>query len=231
MGYYYSYLPYLLFMLPAIILGTFAQIRVKSTFSKYSKVRTGRGLTGAYAAQMVLRQNGVTGVNIERVAGSLTDHYDPKTNTIRLSESVFDSASVAAIGVAAHEAGHAVQHATGYAPVKIRTALVPAVNLASSISVWLVLFGLILNMLGLYFLGIIAFAICTLFHLVTLPVELNASRRAVSTVTDAGYFTDDEIKGAKRVLTAAALTYVAALLTSIMQLFYYISLGNNRRRK
>ena len=228
MGYYY----YLLFMLPAILLGAYAQIKVKSTFSKYSKVQAGRGMTGAYAAQMVLQQNGVTGVNIERVAGSLTDHYDPRTNTIRLSESVFDSASVAAVGVAAHEAGHAVQHATGYAPVKIRTALVPTVNLASSVSVWLVLIGLLLSgMEILYFIGIFAFAVCTLFHLVTLPVELNASRRAVSTVSNVGYFSDDEIKGAKRVLTAAALTYVAALLTSVMQLFYYISLGNNRRRR
>lgn len=221
---------YLIFMLPAIIISLIAQVRVKSTFSKYSKVRAARGMTGAYAAQMVLQQNGVTGVTIERVAGSLTDHYDPRTNTIRLSESVFDSASVAAIGVAAHEAGHAVQHATGYAPVKIRSALVPAVNLASSVSVWLVLIGLVLSMFELYFLGIIAFSVCTLFHLVTLPVELNASRRAVSTVSNAGYFSDDEIKGAKRVLTAAALTYVAALLTSVMQLFYYISLGNRRRR-
>ena len=217
---------YLWFMLPCIILSLICQVRVKSAFSKYGKVPNSRRLTGAQAAEYVLRQNGVTGVRIEHVAGNLTDHYDPRTNVIRLSDSVYNATSVAAVGVAAHEAGHAVQTARGYLPGRIRTAIVPAVNLTQQWWGTLFFMGFLLNMGGLVQLAVILFAFSVVFHLVTLPVEIDASRRAVAYLSQYGSEVDQ--RGAKAVLTAAAMTYVASALSSILQLLYLLSRTSRR---
>jgi len=228
--YYYGFdLYYLYLVLPAILLSLFAQIKVKSSFSKYS----GRycQLTGAQAAEAVLSLNGVYGVRIEPVAGDLTDHFDPRTNVIRLSESVYSANTIAAVGVAAHEAGHAVQHAKGYAPIKIRGAILPICNIGSHLSIPLIIIGMFANFSFLIDLGIIFFAVALLFQLVTLPVEFNASRRALSAIKQQNLLTmPSDYKGAKSVLTAAALTYVAAFLVSLMQLIRLIAISNRRRR-
>ena len=225
-GYYYS--SYLIYMLPAILISLWAQIKVKSAFSKYSKVFS--SLSGAEAAERVLRLNGVTGVQIERVSGNLTDHFDPRTNVIRLSESVYDSRTVAAVGVAAHEAGHAVQHAVGYWPNKARTAILPVCRIGSGLSWPLILIGIVLSMRPLVLTGILFFCATLLFQLVTLPVELNASGRAMQTIRDGNLLTSDaEIRGARKVLNAAAMTYVAAVITSLLQLLRLLSLANRKR--
>jgi len=226
---YYDY-QYLLMMLPVLLISLYAQYKVKSSFNKYSKVRNRRGLTGAMAADAVLRANGIHDVRIEQVRGSLTDHYDPKSNVIRLSESVYGSPSIAAVGVAAHEAGHAVQYAVGYGPVHIRSAMVGVTNIGSQMGIILLMIGLLLNAASLFFIGIILFSLTAVFQLVTLPVEFNASRRAMNAIDGAALLDDEEAAGAKKVLSAAALTYVAALLTSVMQLLYYISRFNGGRR-
>jgi len=226
---YYDY-QYLLMMLPVLLISLYAQYKVKSSFNKYSKVRNRRGLTGAMAAEAVLRANGIHDVRIEQVRGSLTDHYDPKSNVIRLSESVYGSPSIAAVGVAAHEAGHAVQYAVGYGPVHIRSAMVGVTNIGSQMGIILLMIGLLLNAASLFFIGIILFSLTAVFQLVTLPVEFNASRRAMNAIDGAALLDDEEAAGAKKVLSAAALTYVAALLTSVMQLLYYISRFNGGRR-
>ncbi len=227
-GYYLSYYAY---MLPGIIIALWASFKVKSAFNKYSKVRNVRGLTGAKAAEAVLRQNGVGGVRIERVSGNLTDHYDPRTNVIRLSDSVYDSSTVAAVGVAAHEAGHAVQYAKSYAPIKLRAAIVPVCNIGSQLSLPLIILGSLLVMDVLVTLGIALFSLSVLFQLITLPVEFNASRRAIDAINDGTLLDYDEVKGARKVLSAAAMTYVASLLQSLLILLYYINrYGNNRRR-
>ncbi len=220
-------------MLPAFILSMVCQIAVKNTFAKYSKIRNSRSITGRVAAQTVLdRGDGdmpVRGVNITGINGSLTDHFDPKANEIRLSEPVYDQASIAAVGVAAHEAGHAVQHATEYSMIKIRTAIIPICNIGARFSPFLILLGLLMSFEPLYFAGILLFCTVALFQLVTLPVEFNASRRALVAIEESGMLSDDELKGARKVLTAAAMTYVAALFTSLMQIFYYISLVRRNR--
>lgn len=231
-GHYYFYgfdIYYLIFILPAFLISVIAQIKVKSTFSKYSAVPS--GLTGAEAARRVLSAHGVTNVTIERVSGNLTDHFDPKSNVIRLSDSVYDATSVAAVGVAAHEAGHAVQYAENYTPIIVRNKIVPLVNFGSSIS-WIVLMlGIFMSFEPLLWVGIGLFALTTLFHLVTLPVEFNASRRAIETIEGQYLLSDSEAKGAKKVLSAAAMTYVAALLVSLAQLLRFIMIfGRNRRR-
>ncbi len=228
--YYYGIDPYYIYLvLPAIILCTIAQIAVKSTFSKYSKV--GSAASGAEAAERVLHANGVYDVKIERVSGNLTDHYDPKTNVIRLSDAVYDSRSIAAVGVAAHEAGHAVQYANSYAPIKWRTAIYPVCNLGSQLSLPLILLGLFFNFPALATVGIIFFAAALLFQLITLPVEFNASRRAVTAIRENDILLgDSEINGAKKVLTAAAFTYIASFLLSLMQLLRLLALTNRRRR-
>ena len=222
---------YILMILPCIILSLWAQSKVSGTFRKYSSVPNARGMTGADAARKILDMNGLSGVPIERVSGNLTDHYDPKDNVIRLSDAVFGSPSVAAVGVAAHEAGHAVQHAERYAPIMARNAIVPVVNIGTRLSLPLLLIGMFLNVLGLIWAGIILFGLSTLFQLLTLPVELDASHRAVK-VLSGGYLSDDEMKGVKKVLSAAAMTYVAALLTSAAQLLRYVLIftGGRRRR-
>lgn len=228
--YYYGFDPYyLLFILPALIISLVAQIKVKSTFSKYSKILSSTNLTGAAAAERVLHAHGVYNVNIERVSGNLTDHFDPKTNVIRLSDSVYGSSSVAAIGVAAHEAGHAVQYAQKYAPIVIRNKLVPIVNFGSSFSWIALLLGLAFSFDILTFVGIGLFSFATLFQLVTLPVELNASNRAMSTISGQNLLEEEESKGARKVLTAAAMTYIAAVIMSIAQLLRLLVLFGRRR--
>ncbi|MDR1892185.1 MAG: zinc metallopeptidase [Oscillospiraceae bacterium] len=220
---------YYLFVLPALALVIVAQLMVRSAFSKYSKIPNLRGLTGAQAAYEVLHYNGVSSVTVFPCAGSLTDHYDPRTRRIMLSESVLNSRSVAAVGIAAHEAGHAVQHAKAYSPLKIRTAIIPACNIGSSLGIPLVFLGYWLQFAGLIWLGIALFSLAVLFQLVTLPVEFDASRRALATIKSYGLLNANEQAGAKRVLTAAAFTYVAALAQSVMTLLYYISRMNRRR--
>ena len=220
---------YLVLVLPAILLMTIAQISVKTTFSKYSQKLC--NITGAEAARRVLNANGVSGVKIERISGNLTDHFDPKTNVIRLSDAVYDSNSVAAAGVAAHEAGHAVQYALGYAPIKIRGAIYPICNLGSRLAIPLVMFGFLFSFYYLIDLGIIFFALALIFQLITLPVEFNASRRAISALSEYGILAnDDEVKGARKVLFAAAMTYVTSFLVSLAQLLRLLALSNRRRR-
>ena len=228
--YYYGIDPlYLYLVLPAILLSFIAQIMVKSTFSKYSQYLC--NYSGAEAAKRVLEANGVYDVKIERVSGNLTDHYDPKTNIIRLSDTVYDARNISAVGVAAHEAGHAVQYAKGYSPIKIRTAIYPICNIGSQLSMPLLLMGLIFNFTFLMNLGIIFFAVALVFQLVTLPVEFNASSRALAAIRDSNILPDDsEIKGARKVLSAAALTYIAAFLVSLTQLLRFLIIANRRRR-
>lgn len=231
LGYYYFYgidPLYLYLVFPAIILAIFAQIKVKTTFSKYSAKPS--NYSGAAAAEMVLHSNGIYNVKIERVAGSLTDHFDPKTNVIRLSQSVYDSKSVAAVGVAAHEAGHAVQYAKSYFPIKMRTAIFPICNLGSSLSMPLLLIGLLFNIPFLMSLGIVFFAVALTFQLVTLPVELNASNRALAAIKQSNILTEkSEINGVRKVLSAAAMTYIAAFLVSLTQLLRLLIISNRRR--
>ena len=232
MPYLYMDYWYLILVMPALLLSLWAQFRVKSTFSKYSNKRVGCGMTGASASRYIQQSNGIS-VGVEAVAGELSDHFDPRSNVIRLSTPVYDRATVAAVGVAAHETGHALQHATGYAPVKLRTKMVPVTNFASSLSPILILAGILLSADPLAYAGVALFSVATLFQLVTLPVEFNASRRALAALEGCGQFTEEELKGVKKVLTAAALTYVAALLVSFMNLLRLILVvgGNNRRRR
>lgn len=223
---------YLIFIVPCIILSLVCQIAVKSSFSKYSAVRNSRNMTGAQAADYVLRQNGVTGVRIEHVAGSLSDHFDPRSNTIRLSDTVYNSASVAAVGVAAHEAGHAVQHAKNFFPNKIRGFILPAARVGSSLSWIFIIIGLIFYArVGtvLLYIGIILFSASVLFTVATLPVEFDASRRALKTFRDTNLLPPEEYNGARSVLRAAAMTYVASAITSIMQLFRLLFIARRRR--
>lgn len=222
-------------MLICAVFAMWASWNVNSTFKKYAGQVSRRGLTGAQAAQRVLRANGVSGVRVERVGGSLTDHYDPKTNVIRLSESVYDSASTAAIGVACHEAGHAVQYARGYAPIRLRAAIIPVTNFGTRIAWPLMLVGVLLSSMSnafynLVYVGIACFSLSLVFQLVTLPVEFNASRRAVNAIEEGGILYDDELAGAKKTLRAAALTYVAAAATSLVQLLRLIAIYGRRRR-
>ena len=221
---------YIVLVLPAIIFSMWASFRVNSTFKKYSKEKNARGITADQAARMVLDANGLYNVPIERVSGSLSDHYDPKANVIRLSDSVYNNTSTAAIGVACHEAGHAIQHAENYAPVKIRTAIVPVTNIGSKLSIPLIILGLVLSLTELAYLGIICFCACVFFQLITLPTEFNASSRAMKAIEGSFILSDSEQKSARKVLSAAAMTYVAALAVSVMQLLrlVFIVAGNDR---
>ncbi len=231
---YFSYLAYynwsyLLFMLPFIILTIIVQASMKSTFNKYGVIRNLRGLTGAQAAERMLMNKGVTGVRIERIAGAYTDHFDPRTNVIRLSETVYNSASIAAVGVACHEAGHAVQHAEGYIPNKIRSAILPVANFGSKISWILIIAGLITSTLQpLLYIGIALFSASVLFTVATLPVEFNASSRALSCIKETGMLSDDEYKGARKTLTAAAMTYVASAAVAVAQLVRLLLIARSR---
>ena len=221
---------YFVLVLPTLLFALWAQARVNSTFKKYSRVRNMRGMTGAQAAQAVLSANG-------RSSGNLTDHYDPKSNVIRLSDNVFDAPTPAAVGVAAHEAGHAVQYAQNYAPIKLRAAIVNVTNIGSRLSLPLIIIGLLLmsiSGLGEFFYyvalaGALCYGLCVIFQLVTLPTEFNASHRALKAIEGSALLTDEEQKGAKKVLTAAALTYVAALATALAQFVRLLTIVNRRR--
>lgn len=228
---------YVVIVMPFVILAMVASANVNSTFKRYSTCYSYRRLTGAQAAQRVLSANGVTGVRIDRVSGNLTDHYDPKENVIRLSDDVYHSTSVAAIGVACHEAGHAVQYANNYAPVKIRAAIIPITNIGSKLAMPLILLGLLLSFGETFsytfvYAGIACFGLSVVFQLVTLPVEFNASRRAMQAISDGDLLTAEERKGARKTLTAAAMTYVAALAVALAQLLRLLVIfgGNGRRR-
>lgn len=226
---------YVVLVLPCVILAMWASANVNSTFQKYSKVHSVRHITGADAAQRVLSANGVSGVRIERVSGNLTDHYDPRTNVIRLSEAVYSSTSAAAIGVACHEAGHAVQYAQHYAPIKLRAAVIPITNIGSKLAMPLILIGLLFSFSGnvsywLVYAGIACFGLSLVFQLITLPVEFNASRRAMHAIESANILTEDEQRGARKTLSAAALTYVAATAVALVQLLRLILLFGGRRR-
>ncbi len=232
--FYFDY-TYVLFMIPCIIISLICQVRVKSAFSKYSKIPNTRGMTGAQAAEYVLRHNNVTGVRIEHVSGELTDHYDPRSNVIRLSDSVYNSATVAAVGVAAHEAGHAVQTAQNFLPNKLRGAILPAARLGSSLSWILITLGFLFSYgrsssTGLYILyaGIILFSASVAFTIITLPVEFDASRRALRCFRETGVLQGEEYSGAKSVLSAAAMTYVASAITAIMQLLRLLLIARRR---
>ena len=232
MPYFYGFdWTYIVFILPCIIITLICQVNVKSTFAKYSNVRNSRNMTGAQAAEYVLRQNGVTGVRIEHVAGNLSDHFDPRTNVIRLSDNVYNSTSVAAVGVAAHEAGHAVQHAQNYLPNKIRTAILPVARLGSQLSWILILLGFLFTKkvgFALLYIGIILFSASVLFTIATLPVEFNASKRALDCIKNSDLLYGEEYNGAKRTLQAAAMTYVASALTAVMQLVRLILIARRR---
>jgi len=219
---------FFLMVLPALIFSIWAQAQVSGRFKKYSTQRTKNNMTGAKAAQEVLRRAGVTGVRVEKVRGDLTDHFDPKANVIRLSDSVHDVSSIAAVGVAAHEAGHAIQYASSYGPMKLRAAIIPITSIGSKLTVPLILMGLIFDLTGLINIGILLFGAVVVFQLVTLPVEFNASRRAITIIGDARLLAEDELPGSKKVLSAAALTYVGALAVSLMQLLRLIIIARRR---
>ena len=232
MPYYYGFdWTYIFIVLPCLIIAMLTSAKVNSTFKRYSKQISARGITGHEAAMRVLRANGVTDVRIERVAGNLTDHYDPRANVIRLSAPVYDSASTAAIGVACHEAGHAVQYAESYAPIKLRAAIIPITNIGSKLALPLILLGVLFgSSYTLIYLGIGMFAMSLVFQLVTLPVEFNASRRAMQAIEDTEILYGDELTGARKTLTAAAMTYVAAVAVAAAQLLRLILLFGGRRR-
>ena len=234
--YYYGFdWTYIVLVLPCIILSLWASANVNSTFKKYSRQFSRRHLTGAEAAQRVLFANGVRGVGIERVSGNLTDHYDPRANVIRLSDEVYGSTSTAAIGVACHEAGHAVQYAQEYAPIKLRAAIIPVTNFGSRLAMPLILLGLVMTAFGsfsdmLIYLGIACFGLSLVFQLVTLPVEFNASNRALAAIADGQLLDDEELKGARKTLRAAALTYVAATAVALAQLLRLLAIFGGRRK-
>lgn len=231
-GYYYGIdYSYIVFVLPALIFALWAQFNVKTTFAKYSRVSSDKGMTGYDAARLILDRNGLGYVRIEQVAGDLTDHYDPKANVIRLSQSVYGAQTAAAVGVAAHEAGHAVQYAQNYTPVKVRSAIIPVTNLASTAAFPIFLLGIVFSFSTLAYIGVILFGASVVFQLVTLPVEFNASSRAVKALADSG-MSEDGVKAARKVLTAAALTYVAALASAIGNFLRLLSIAkrNDRNR-
>lgn len=222
----------MIILIPALIFSLIAQLMVKGAFSKYSGVRNSRGYTGADAARAILDRNGLSYIRIEHINGELTDHYDPGANVIRLSDSVYNNDSVAAVGVAAHEAGHAVQYAEGYGPIKVRSAIIPITQFGSNLSTPLVILGIIFSSNVLITAGILLFCTVVLFQAITLPVEFNASGRALKVLREEHFLDDDEMKGAKGVLTAAALTYVAAMfsaLASLARLLLIRNRNNNRR--
>lgn len=228
--YFMSNYYYFILVLPMVLFSFIASAKVNCAFNKYSQISSLRGLTGAQAANEVLRYYGINNVAVEQVTGKLTDHYDPKANVIRLSDKVYNSTSVAAIGVACHEAGHAAQYAEGYFPVKLRSVIYPACSIGSKVGFPLAILGLVFSFDFLVTLGIAFFGLAVFFQIVTLPVEFNASRRAVSVIDGMGILGADELKGVKKVLTAAALTYVASLAVSLANLLRLVLLTNRRRR-
>ncbi|MCR5481471.1 MAG: zinc metallopeptidase [Clostridia bacterium] len=234
MGFIYNDITVLI-LLPAVAFAFFAQFRVKSAYRKYARIGNRRGITGARAARYILDKNGLGDIAVEMTGGQLTDHYDPRRMTIRLSEGVFNDSSLASVGIAAHEVGHAIQHRQAYAPLAVRSALVPVVNVATNITWPIIVLGIVLAQAGKYSagnllldLGVIAFVFVVLFHLVTLPVELNASRRAIIQLEECDIIYDEEIAGAKRVLSAAAMTYVAALAVALANLLRILAIRGRR---
>ncbi|MBQ7032335.1 MAG: zinc metallopeptidase [Clostridia bacterium] len=226
---YFYYDPTYLIVLPAILLAFYAQFKVQSTYTKFSQVQNRRGMTGAEVARRILDRNGLQHVRVERVSGNLTDHYDPRADVVRLSDSVYNSATIAAVGIAAHEVGHAVQHSSGYTPIKLRNTVLPVAQIGSTLAFPLVLLGFIFSGFEVLIpVGIVLYAAVVAFQLVTLPVELNASRRALNTVYEIGFLDGEETKGAKKVLSAAALTYIAAATSAILQLLRLLLLAGRR---
>jgi len=232
------YDPTVILVLPALILSMYAQFKVKNTFDKFSNIQNYKGLTGAEVAKQLLVASGINDVKVEHISGSLTDHYDPKNKVLRLSDAVYSSKSLSALGVAAHETGHAVQHNESYAPLVARSALVPAVNISSQIATPLILFGFLIASAGsasgsignlILILGIVLFSVVVLFQMVTLPVEFNASSRAIEMLKDYNILSEDEISPARKVLNAAALTYVAATTVAILNLVRFIIMASRRR--
>ncbi|MGI5978727.1 MAG: zinc metallopeptidase [Oscillospiraceae bacterium] len=231
---YYDW-TYFVIVLPVFLLAMIASGNVNATYRKYAKVHSTARITGAEAAERVLRGNGVTGVRIEQISGNLTDNYDPRDNVIHLSRDVYSSTSVAAIGVAAHEAGHACQYAENYGPIKLRMAIIPMTNIGSQLSIPLIILGIVLSgvsqvFYAMAYVGLFLFALCVFFQLVTLPVEFNASRRALQAISSQGMLSDAELRGSKKVLHAAAMTYVAALAVALAQLFRFVLLVGGSRR-
>lgn len=227
---------YLILVLPAMLFAMAASAGVNSTYAKYSKQYSSKNITGAQAARLVLDKNGLQHIPIEQISGKLTDHYDPTANVIRLSGDVYNGTSTASIGVACHEVGHAIQHAVGYTPIKIRSAIVPITNIGSKIAVPLILIGILLSSLGeifvwLAYIGLIGYSLTALFQLVTLPTEFNASSRALATIQSYNILTPDELSGAKKVLSAAAMTYVAALAVAVAQLLRLVIIVNRRSNR
>jgi len=220
---------YLLLVVPTLILSLIAQFKVKSTFAKYSKVPCSRGITGMNAAALLLKVNNINNVKIEAVGGSLTDHYSPSDKKLRLSEPVYGKTSISAVGVAAHETGHAIQHAVGWGPLVLRSTLVPVANIGSSLGPWLAIAGLALSFPILINIGILLFSGAVLFYVITLPVEFNASNRAIAILRDNNVLSKEELKGVKKVLSAAAMTYVASALTAIASLLRLVLLSRRRR--
>jgi len=221
---------YLILVVPAFLFSLYAQFKVRSTFERYRKTMIRRGMTGAEVARAILDRNGLYDVQVQPVRGSLTDHYDPRTRVVRLSDAVYYSSSISAVGVAAHETGHAIQHRTGYAPLALRSNLVPAANIGSSLGPYLAIFGLILGYDTLVYIGILLFTLAVAFYLVTLPVEFNASRRAIAVLETTGILSYEEVVPARKVLSAAAMTYVASAAVAIASLLRLILLAGNRRR-
>ena len=229
MGTYFAYYMTGFIMIPVFIFALICQSKVKSSFNKYSQIRSARGMTGAEAAYRLLQLNGITDVKIKKISGSLTDHYNPKTKEICLSETVFDSTSIAAVGVACHEAGHACQHAEQYFPLRIRNMVIPLTNFGSMLGIPLALVGMFLTFDPLIYIGIALYGAVALFQLITLPVEFNASSRALKVIEANGFLVQEEYQGAKKVLTAAALTYVAALVSALATLLRLLLIANRRR--
>ncbi len=219
----------MLIIIPGLLLGLWAQGRVSAAFHKYSRVNAGRGETADSVARVLLNHHGCGKVSIQEIRGNLTDHYDPRSNTLRLSDGVYGSQSVAAIGVAAHECGHAMQQREGYAPLKLRTAIVPVVNIGSNLYFPIFLLGLVFSWQPLIYVGIACFSLTLVFALITLPVEFNASSRALAALSGGGYLTEEELAGARAVLNAAAMTYVASVISSLLQLVRLLLLSRNRR--
>ena len=230
MPFFFDYY-YIILIIPALLISVWAQTKVNSAFNKYSKIFSSRGYTASQIARYILDNNGLYNVQIDKVSGKLTDHFDPKANVVRLSDVVYDSTSVAAIGIAAHEVGHAIQHAQGYGPIKLRMAIIPITQIGSRLSMPLILLGILFSYQPIISLGIIFFATATVFQLITLPVEFNASNRALTILENSNYLYSEELIGAKKTLSAAAMTYVAALIVSAMQLLRLVLLFGNRGKR
>ena len=232
MPYYYLDFSYIIFIIPALLFGLWAQFRVNTAFNKYSRIANSRGYTGAETAKYILEQNGIYDVTICHISGNLTDNYNPKNKTINLSDSVYNSASVAAVGIAAHETGHAIQHAVSYFPIRLREMVIPVTQIGSWVYMPLLLLGMLFSSQTMIDVGIIMFSMIAVFQLITLPVEFNASNRAIKTIREGELLYGQELSGAKSVLKAAALTYVAALVSSLAQILRLMVLfGGSRRRQ